>query len=1185
MRERINRLAKGIIDMEAPEIRIQPESPDEEVQVGGIEKKELYIVSLNGLHIKGLFYSSNPRVRVVTGSFGGLRNHAVYEVDSSFLDYGDVIEGAFYLVTNGGEMEIPYRFHVKAGVSGQTLKRLRTPRDFANMARQDYETAVRVFEFKDFVDVPFMQDKQVRSLYDGLKGHGNRYNQVEQFLIGLGMKRPVDLIIEDRRKEYRDVDRVTPDHILLKRSGWGYLPVTATIDGGFIQTARTNYTNLDFQDGILKFPYQLSPGGLHGGKNLGSITFETLSGSVAVEIQVMNSGNRKRPDAERLAEYLDLRLDYMSGEGDREDLKKKLVRELEQLRMTEGPSTELSLLEAEGYFQAGYRETAGERLDECRDAIQSGRTENPGLYCLHQYLSLQLEPDEEKMLSLSRLVKKYMEEGSGDYLLFHVFTQCEEEFCFENPGELLTRMKVLYGNGCHSPFLYERAAMILNDSPQLLYGMGAFESQVLNFGARKGRISEELAVKAARLAAVSRHYQPLQCRILKKLYERYPRKEILEAVCSLMIRGECRAEEDFPWYEKALQQQVSLTRLYEYFLYSLPRDYGQLVPREVLLYFSYDNDLDRKSKAVLYANMIRYMGIQTQLYKDYQKDMGSYAAEQILQNRIDENLAVIYDAVIYPDMVDENIARALPAILNSCKITCADPRMRSVVVCYEELMEEGVYPLVKGVAYVPVFFEGSRIMFQDVYGNRYVDVAYDKKTVLRKPELEERCFEVYPEHPMLLLGACKKAAEKESPSEEDIHVIERGLARLKLHPLYKAILANQIVRYYRGQRGRNLEEGSRPDVSLLLSVEKSLISRDQKSALCETLIDLGYMQEAYRLIQIYYCQPPEDRLGKLCSRMILNQLFDQNDLLLNLAFSVFLQGQADSVILDYLCEHFNGMSEHMYRVLLQGTAEHVETYDLEERLLAQMLFSNTTDRIDRVFDLYMNGKKTSESIVKAYFTMKSADYFLQGKPAGEQVFRYLESLVQGAIEKEKLSVIYLLTLTKYYAVQEHLDDSQKELCQTAVDILLAEGMVFPHFKPLARHVRIPEDIMDKGILQYIGRRDSQVELQVRILPQEQRFHGDEMKRVYQGIFIKQKILFEGEVMEYRIYEHRDTEQVLVEKGSLTCERRDADAADSRFHMLNQMSMYMNLKEESSLQESMGEYLKRTATVEELFKPL
>lgn len=41
------------------------------------------------------------------------------------------------------------------------------------------------------------------------------------------------------------------------------------------------------------------------------------------------------------------------------------------------------------------------------------------------------------------------------------------------------------------------------------------------------------------------------------------------------------------------------------------------------------------------------------------------------------------------------------------------------------------------------------------------------------------------------------------------------------------------------------------------------------------------------------------------------------------------------MILDYLCEHFNGTVSQMYEVLIQGVREHVETYDLEERLLGR----------------------------------------------------------------------------------------------------------------------------------------------------------------------------------------------------------------------------------------------------------
>ena len=88
-----------------------------------------------------------------------------------------------------------------------------------------------------------------------------------------------------------------------------------------------------------------------------------------------------------------------------------------------------------------------------------------------------------------------------------------------------------------------------NGSPQYLYGAGAFELQVLNYGIRKSAVSEELAVKAARLAAAGKREQELALRLLKQFYSQYPRTEILEAICSLMIRGDCRTKEDFVCYE------------------------------------------------------------------------------------------------------------------------------------------------------------------------------------------------------------------------------------------------------------------------------------------------------------------------------------------------------------------------------------------------------------------------------------------------------------------------------------------------------------------------------------------------------------------------------------------------------------------------------------------------------------
>ena len=69
--------------------------------------------------------------------------------------------GSFYLVTNGGEKEIPYSFRVQNSASGKTLDRLKKVSDFGDMAREDFDMAMRIFEYRDFTRVPFMQDLDV----------------------------------------------------------------------------------------------------------------------------------------------------------------------------------------------------------------------------------------------------------------------------------------------------------------------------------------------------------------------------------------------------------------------------------------------------------------------------------------------------------------------------------------------------------------------------------------------------------------------------------------------------------------------------------------------------------------------------------------------------------------------------------------------------------------------------------------------------------------------------------------------------------------------------------------------------------------------------------------------------------------------------------------------------------------
>ena len=86
--------------------------------------------------------------------------------------------------------------------------------------------------------------------------------------------------------------------------------------------------------------------------------------------------------------------------------------------------------------------------------------------------------------------------------------------------------------------------------------------------------------------------------------------------------------------------------------------------------------------------------------------------------------------MIYKDMIDSRVARVLPGILKSCRIRCGDSRMKYVIVRYEELEDEEAFLLENQTAYVPLFSERSVLLFQDAYGNRYLDVKHWKVSVM-----------------------------------------------------------------------------------------------------------------------------------------------------------------------------------------------------------------------------------------------------------------------------------------------------------------------------------------------------------------------------------------------------------------------------------------------------------------------
>lgn len=104
---------------------------------------------------------------------------------------------------------------------------------------------------------------------------------------------------------------------------------------------------------------------------------------------------------------------------------------------------------------------------------------------------------------------------------------------------------------------------------------------------------------------------------------------ILNTICTLLIKGNKTSSEYFPWYQKAVEEDFRIARLYEYYMIAMDetRMRGPL-PRKIYLYFMHGNTLDYRKEAFLYANLLTYSDDQA-MFLSYREQIVTFTWEQL----------------------------------------------------------------------------------------------------------------------------------------------------------------------------------------------------------------------------------------------------------------------------------------------------------------------------------------------------------------------------------------------------------------------------------------------------------------------------------------------------------------------------------------------------------------------------
>ena len=1181
MRKKINQLAAGELDEKKAKIELPVLPVTESVTCGSVFTGELILRSENGVSFRGLAYSDDEHIELIQDGFAGASASIGYRIHAEDIEENTILEGNLTLVTNSGEILLPYHFSIRRPIlldenAPSTLN------DMGRLAEQKPEVALNLFESEQFIHLPFLKDDSLRALYIALRRQPDRRLALEEFLTACGAKAEVRVRIEADPRTYVIEENALRGELLLKREGSGYHVITVKSEAPFIRLPKERWTALDFDGDSLSIPLHFRPELMHMGKNLGSLMINTGREEQRLSLTLIKNQNPDEEEKKR-SQYRRLNLELCKGmvrlyasQQPPYNIESQVLKYLDAGDAIIPPDEERRLLRAEIYRQMNRREEEKETLEQIRASVQRQRADNVTQYLWFLYLEEEMEKGDRLSDAFLRLLYRLKDEEAGRPELLPLLMRSDSEWA-EQPERCFQQIREHFLRGRVPLMLRIEAVILLNRHPELLTRLEPFTRKLLLFGARFECWSREVTERAAFLMREDRGFHPGKERAICLMEKAFPEREMLTSLLTVLMQRGAPLAAYRSWYEKGIQEDIQLTELYEYYLATAPAGSDEEIPQIVQLFYTYNSPSLLPAKRHLYRYILTRFGPETQMYRRYEKQIQSFAFEQLVRGTVGEEEAFFCEKMLIPEVLEPKTAALMADLIYTVHLRLANRSIETVLVFYGELKEPFAYPVRDGEAYIPLFSPRCRLLFVDQNGNRYTKTSFTRKKLMQADEkLVSRIRAYSPESMPFKLALCEKAVSGEI-DEESLHRLAAAYESwTELSGEYREKLIYSMVRR---------PELSEAENSALLKALKNSPYLDSKAGqlLAEDFLSRGEDEAAVEMVHRFgYRNFDRDMLLRLMNRLIRKHGYGEEKNLFGVSLSLYRGGYWNPTTLTYLCRYFNGPSREMM-TLLEKAAESEEAvfYDLPERLLGQMLFTGGTDRIEWVVAQYLSPRGTRRPnavLLRAYAVERCEKYFCRNMPIADNIFNFLLSWAEAEKRPEKLPLICQIALTRRYAERESLSAEETALARTLLYHLYDEGKFFSYQKELGRFFTLPAELADKTLIEFRGDGEEALNLRYRILPQDEAAEARvvEMPHIFRGIFVKPLLLFADETLEYRI-ESKDGERILMEDRV----QKSFTAGNNRFARLNKL-ISDALEEKENWQEEICEFGKRDSLLHEYF---
>ena len=1174
MKEKIGLFAKGIFSYERPALSLSVEKLNLSVSTGSKARGSFIVSSTGNRPFKGIAFCDESLLTFDDPAFLGTENTLTFTIDATHLDAGDKVKGTIVVVTEYGEVHVPFACLVNSLSCNSSLGPVSDIFQFANLAQTDWTEAKTLFKSDSFASVFSGTSQKAELAIRALRGCNNISLAVEEFLIALRKKRVVTVDVDKSEVEFDSPEECTEGcTVTLTKDTWGYVQLGCEAEGDFVKPgARVIWTD-DFEGNTCKLKFEIDKEKLRPGRNFGALRLSSLRADNVIEVKCRNESAKRRTLLIKsrirhdMISVTESYIRYRFGKIPSNRFTAEVETVLDGLRPLRNETIYDRLLNIYALAVSGKAFKADTLLRGILEE-EEWRGASPRIYGSVLFLEGIIRREDPR--SVTEHLRRVYEQSDDPFVMVLCILADERQSIL--PEHAYEMLKESSQSSILSIPVITEAALIIARRPEVIRELGLFDIKAIDMALENKAIQRKGAQTLSYAASRCKKAGSLFIDVFDKLYSQFPVPEVLEALCHIVMVSEERSARTYRILLKGCRDNVREVGIFEECVRSLAAaGLTETADQILTAYFEKGIDLEDSVKAAFFANVARNRDKLPLVSPAFNMLIREFTIAGMREGKVDPDHVTLYNDLHGLETLPADAVAKLPEIVFKHKVSnIGMPHAAYVCVVHRQRTEETRYPVIDGEALVDIYTDQYILCFEDGDGSRLLECEHDLDRLITNNELIDFCLENCTDDLNVALNICV--------SKKTIEATRRCRENEELSEEFRLICTKRLIAYYyENLEGEMME-------SYLVGLDLSRLTRKERSAMIELMINRELYSLAFKNIELYGCYGIDVRkLARLASKLLASHSeVDDRNLLVSICATVFDAGRADKNILALLATHYSGDCETTYAIWKSAVDEGVDTTDIEERLLGQLLFTESDMNYSRTVFKHYYSHRSSGKLVKAFISYYAYGCLLYDRPPDDEMLM----LMKRECEYESNDVC-VLALLKIYSTRTSFTDAEKQFIEKELEHMEGKNRVFPFFAKFAGQISVPHTIRDRYYIEYHTEPGKQVFIDYRICKggAESEFVHEPMRDAGYGIFVKEVTLFCDESVQYYITEGTGDTRQITQSCIDYVQSQGTERNLSRYGRLSLIIEAERMHDRETLVRALEDYLKKDHLCRKLFNPI